>query len=271
MLDSITKKLLLDTLETNGITRHGIWYWHPGNRGSGSINTSCGNSILNGVVCLWTCYMYSKLFLKIDFNLQNPPVAILVQGDDSLVFGHQDLLLAMKDSSFWSDSFLMFGMITKFVTVTKNIFDADYCSRLFWPAEHAFGYVLAPKPGLLFKNGWTREKIPNPYQHMRGVALGLKDDVSHVPFLNKYVDMLLRVTDGTDSPTKLNKDQYNQYSLHTKIAYSPLESAYDLLYHRYGLTKDDEAEFCLLLDEIQNFPYWIQHSAVDRLIEIDYC
>jgi hypothetical protein len=245
--DDVVEALEL-SLTTTGFGRFGMMYRRDGGRDTGTPETSSGNSHMNGLKMVnWLCTSIPNV------NIDNPPFAICIQGDDSLVVFDKEYLENINSESLIQHSALL-GFKVKFVKITNNIYDVDYCSRYFWPTDnHQFGYVLAPKTGkVLTKIGFARSKVENISLHNRGIALGMEKSVSNVPFLREWCQRLLELTSDEEdvaisSKYKINSSEYHDYNTET----------WDTLFYHYQLTELDLAVFKQQLDEIQSLPWKI--------------
>lgn len=243
-----------------GFTNKGIMYFRIGSRNTGDPHTSSGNSHMNAVKIL------DALLGKLpDVDLSNPPFAICIQGDDSLV-----LLDPQYEGVFTPEYFIQhskeLGFWVKFCNITNNIVDLDYCSRYFWPTHsHPLGYVLGPKIGkVLNKIGWSRKPVDNILQHNLSIALSLYNDVQHIPFLKEWCSHLMFLAGG-ELPIDLPYD----HSIHARESCDMNDRTWDHLYERYKLTAMDLDQFCEQLHSTTSLPFCINFD-VDALCEVDY-
>jgi hypothetical protein len=242
-----------------GKSRCGVTYTVPGTRSTGVSATSVCNSMMNALMTL-QCILNQIG----EVDLDDPPFCIIIQGDDSLV-----LIDPMYDVScdiFVSDCGA-FGFKVKFVTKTTKIYEVDYCSRYFWPADdHPLGYVLAPKIGkVINKISCCRHEVKCAYSHNKAVCLSLYNDVNHVPFLRVLVKHLLRLTDDYKEV-----DMPYDFSLHSRAPHDISFRTWDFCHKLYGLNELDENEFDITLGKVNCLPYRINLPWLENALEIDY-
>lgn len=244
-----------------GRTRRGVFYKVPGTRSTGVSATSVGNSLMNGLMTVFALYRQYTKYLKWDWF--NPPVAVVIQGDDSLVLCKEDFF----DKDEFVKDFRLFGFKVKFITVTQNVWDIDYCSRYFWPTDgHVLGYVLGPKIGkVLNKISCAKSYVSCPYSHNRGIYLSLQNDVNHIPFLRKWIKHLERLTTGY----KATPQPYD-FSIHSRRKYQICDRTWEFLYNLYGITELDETAFDYDLSGVTSLPYRIVLDNLEDMLEKDY-
>jgi len=166
--------------------------------GSGQPDTSCGNSLWNG--------------LKVSAFLNKQGLAgrykVLVHGDDSLlVIRGQVSQFTNSNIAYMKKTMVEYNKALGFdvkVKVHQSWAQAEYCSSLFWPVLG--GYVLGAKPGRqLVKMGWSLNKLDAG--QTKGMLLGAKLQYGFVPVLRTYVGAYLglcksfaakRFTDGRE-------------------------------------------------------------------------
>jgi hypothetical protein len=145
-------KVLEAQMHTLGYTRHGIQYSRKGGRKSGDPNTSCGNSIINGIVSM---EVLKELVRKEQL------------AEDNII-----------------KAYLKYGFKSK-CKIASKVCDIDFCSKLFWPT--ASGLVLGPKPGrMLPKLGFGIRKLTK--EQYRGYMKGIWQDGHFVPGVKEYTE-----------------------------------------------------------------------------------
>lgn len=118
--------------------------------------------------------------------------------------------------------------------ISPNRGDWEFCSRLFWPAKDRqtgkIVTVLGPKPGRwLHRIGWT---LSSPHQNnFRQAMLSSMHDVAHIPILNTYVAVGVKLSHGMRARGK----EYSELK-HVTKSYEEVPSALKMLEERYGLT-----------------------------------
>lgn len=262
---------LKDCIIVIGFTSSGIMYHRIASRRSGDHHTSSGNSNMNGIKTIrimidlllveWTALGYTQ-----EQMLQNPPFALAVQGDDTLFLCHSKFTSCFDADEIKRRS-AKFGFKVKMIVISTDVTEIDYCSRNFYPTnEHPLGYILAPKIGkVLQKIGFSRKFVHKPYNHNRGIALGLFKDSRPVPFLREWCDKILELTDGYEP---IEQD-YN-HSIFIEGEYHPNDFTWDYLGKVYDLYPTDLDDFKNQLDAVESLPWHLDVPFIDRIVASDY-
>jgi len=180
--------LMTANIMTHGVTMHGWKYKVEGTRKSGDPFTSLFNSVHNALLHLFI-YCDSGVSL----NKAKKVLAMLIQGDDNL------LLHKLKCAINWVREMRRLGFKSQGIP-RKSLDEAEFCSGRFYCTKE--GYSYGPKPGkLLAKFGYVVNPPPKTSRLglMRGIALGLKRQVSFIPPLKSVVDRVLRLTTGVQA------------------------------------------------------------------------
>lgn len=154
-----------------------------GRRNSGDPNTTLGNTVINGVVWNFVLHLAGHRGFRLDVN-----------GDDVQcglweAFDCEKLSATIKDLG---------------LSIEMNRRDSPYTLQfngaMGFPARSADGTMLiiaGPQPRrFLPKIGWSLESQPNSKAWLRGVALGWRNIVAHIPMYNVIVDKYLSLTVG---------------------------------------------------------------------------
>jgi len=215
-------KYIHDIMKTNinksGITCTGVSYTVSGTRPSGDQNTSCGNSLINGLVMAWAL---SKHYVH--------TYKMVVLGDDNLLCYY-----GVLDETIMATNITQLGLNPKLVSKTNpNIL--EYCSSRFWPTPD--GRVLGPKIGrFLTKVGWMLNppKTTQAQQRMfRGTLMSHINSVGHVPICKEFVDRMLYLI-----PSKRYvKD--TEHRLTNKSIHTTCSDTWNMVHDLYELTIDD--------------------------------
>lgn len=225
---------------TIGVSVYGYKYKVLATRKTGDPNTSCGNSMLMGVVV--------DRFMK-----GSSQWASLIMGDDVVILASQTVSISAL-VSICRDA--------GFVAVPKkhlNPRDASFCSQRFWPT--ADGTVLGPKVGrLLCKIGFAIDRA-DARVHMRGVILGLKNCMSFVPLLRSYAWHILRLTSGVKATPKFH------YLKNATSEHESTDHTVECFDRWYG--PHNEQVFDSQLAEIRSLPASIHFEGLEDLIEAD--
>lgn len=210
--------------------------------------------------------IYTLKILLPPFDFSNPPFSLSIQGDDSLVLIKPEFLSFVTPERVQQISATL-GFHVKFVKITTDVCEVDYCSRYFWPTDdNLLGYLPGPKIGkVLNKIGYSKIPIDNVYAHARSVALGLFKDVNHIPFLREWVATILRVTHSTQATAV-----YSPYKIFSEEAVFENSKTWDHLFQRYGLTMNDLSTFISDLEQVDRLPYYVDFPVpLESLLKID--
>ncbi len=256
-------EILEQCLDCIGYSRFGVYFRRAGSRNTGDHHTSSGNSNMNGILTLFALYLIAVKLAQ--WNWANPPLAISMQGDDSLSLLHDTLAKIFPCDDF-VNTWKKYGFKVRFCVIERELHKIDYCSRYFWPTDtHPLGFVAGPKPGkVLSKIGWSAKYVRDHYKHNRAIALGLQNSVSHVPFLREYVRRLLELTEGLEVTP-----DYNPYSIHSETGHTYCSRTWEFLGDLYGLTRDDVRKFEMLLQSIKSLPTHVHVPCVDTMVWVD--
>lgn len=240
---------LRECINVRGYTKTtNIGYARVGSRNTGDPHTSSANSLMNALKMIYTLWR-----LLPSFDFKNPPFALAIQGDDSLVLIRPDLAHYITANAVIDISGEL-GFHVKYVKLTYKVVEVDYCSRYFWPTDdHPLGYLPGPKIGkILNKIGYSKTPIDDPYVHAKGIALGLYNDVQHIPFLREWVDCLLRLTMTTEAVAIKNN-----YALTSPRHVNENSLTWEHLNQRYGVVPEDLSSFESLLSGVSSLPFYV--------------
>lgn len=177
------------TKTLRGRTRRGVRWRRPPMMCSGVPNTTIGNSLMNAAIA-YTALVLAGAKPGVDF-------ALMVRGDDMLA------LIKPQYRACVAAFAKRLGFKPK-VKQGHPICKVRFCSNAFYPTiiEGQLRYVPGPTLKCLLKIMWTITVLPvSKYsEHMRGVCLGLRNAVSHIPILREYVESRLRRTEGVRGP-----------------------------------------------------------------------
>lgn len=266
--------VLRAAIETHGYTMRGNFYSVDGTRHSGDPQTSVGNTLINGLV-----HLYAVFCLVADANTVFQNVKMVAVGDDNLIVLPRRLLTDEQIMTIPS-TMKRLGLNSVF-QIRPNSHFVEYCSARFWPAtvggrlrishpvtgrlENLETHVLGPKPGrVLQKLGYFidgQDKLPIPL--LVGTALGLKDDVAHIPILNKFVEIPLRVYGANYRPLP------DKYKPHVDATGEPNDKTNVMVEDLYGLTPSDLITLREYFNSIKSLPVVLQHELLTRVFEVD--
>jgi hypothetical protein len=189
------------------------------------------------------------------------PPCMVGMGDDNLTFIPETVVV---DAAVAAWATLGFKCEAKLRTADE-LYLTEFCSNLMWPS--ASGIVPAPKPTLVLRAGWQiGDAIPDA-SYVRVVALGLLKTVNHIPFLKKYVDTCLRLTEGAACVGVV--DDVHKWRV-VEAAEVDVPAYQSFMLQRYGWSPDDEKNWAEMLDSIKNLPAQIHYPRLEIIIETDY-
>jgi len=260
------KAVLRQQLKTKGFTPHGVRYSVDGTRKSGDPNTTCGNSIENGLQHTFSFCLakYGDSVLK--KNPAKAGITMIVAGDDNVGFVHHDDAEILSEVEQHMSAL---GISPKF-RIHPDKATMDFCSSLFMPAIHPESgervVILTPKIGrLLAKFGTTIKNPRVPLRQVRGDALGIAQDLAHCPVSRRFVAAALRCSRG-HTPTQA---QPYDHKMHATRAYELHPEAYDVIEANYSITRLQCDELERFLDSIDIPQCVIQHPVVDMFVAVD--
>jgi len=187
---------------------------------------------------------------------------VLVCGDDSLI-GYPPEIKLTKDLVV--NSFVRLGFVSK-PKFPANVLLGSFCSNYMHLTE--IGAVAGPKPGkLLFKLGFSVERILDPMSWVRGVAMGLIVTCSHIYVVRVFLRHMLRLTTRASNVAPI---AMKSYQLQSRCRHDPGCGARQQWLDRYGfdpIQLEDELE--VLFNRVQTLPAMISHPWLYRMIEVD--
>lgn len=211
---------------------------------SGHNDTSFGNGVVNGGI---TFAVLDELGYR---------ASIIVAGDDLLVAIYDDDIDVAKIMSLERE----YG-----ISPEAGLF-SDPCHTSFVSGIFVHDGVkihFVPSPGRLVVRLWWTVKPPSAArepEYVRGVALGLKDVVTGIPVLEKFVNRF------ASSGPSIKSDKGYIFK-NSSNEFAPGIRAHFL--QRYGLSAADLASLESYLDSLPAEPLLIVHPVLDQIIEID--
>jgi len=233
--------------QPRGYTKNGHTYSMVGSRCSGDPNTSCGNSMING------------LTMRYAMSLAAPEafVRILVMGDDSVVEVRGEL-----NATTLQNTLETLGFKPKINVRTDPDF-VEFCSGRFWAVGN--GRIWGPKPGRQFaKLGWACSPVHDGARWLRGVMLGVNVDTAFIPVLREYVEKTLSLLQGVKG-APLSPD----YRFHAGAKHCPTSETYTQFFKIYDLTPRDLDSFRASLKAVTALNTLVEHHVLDVLNNVD--
>lgn len=147
------RRILDNQLKTLGYDKFGNKYEVDGNRKSGDPNTSCGNSLVNGLA---TLFVFAILQAKIqgcdvmDITMADIDMQEIILGDDNTTSYAKRYQPQIADGTF-ERLLKRLGFVSK-LTIRPSIYHAEFCSQRFWCIDDNISdpavdsWCLGPKP-----------------------------------------------------------------------------------------------------------------------------
>jgi len=156
----------------------------------------------------------------------------------------------------------MLGFSTK-EKVTDDWQLVDFCSGYFWQTDE--GIVWGPKPGrLLAKIGVAVTPPSKPEEWFKGVLLGIKQDVNHVPVAKQYVDHCLRLL-----ARERGQAIVDEHKFHVSKQHNATGETYLQFYKIYNLSPVDVTDLQQTITGVTSLPYLVYHPALDSMVVAD--
>lgn len=264
---SSVKKALSMQLYTKGSLRFKnqiMFYKVPGTRKSGDGNTSCGNTLINGLIHLdWI----SQVGVEI-MNPMKTPFRMLVLGDDMLLITTSEIAQRLK---LTVDRIRRSSMEPELI-IHDNFEKSSYCSGYFYPSTN--GRIWGPKIGrCITKLFHCRHKLDDleGKKWARGVALGMLRDTKHIPVLRTLIDVVLTETNDLGSVPIIHGDKHRPHVTPEGAGEANLDTM-STLFDIYGLTPEHINK---IEDEIKEetkkhgLGALLQHPALEIIVEHD--
>lgn len=150
-------------------------------------------------------------------------------------------------------------------------YHASFCSARFWPTEDG-KCVLASGPGrTISKSGY----VVNPPHGVdtdslaRGDALGRYKDNAAVPFSRLYWKKVIDLTADVQAATTSKMKREAKHATHSTELHHPCDESYVMMEELYGLTRDHEHEYGLLLDSVKALPCAVDYAILANAMVVD--
>jgi len=260
---------------TEGEDKWGNKYCVAGTRSSGRQNTSCGNSVLQGLVktfniCYTHCQLVDADVMDVDpiDILESHKIKVFVMGDDGL-----DIGTSFLDQVPQVDLNAKLGLVLELQPHRgpDAMMKCSFLSCRLWPVVGG-NWVLAPKIGrVLAKFGYYVNPPPNMDETrlVRADVLSRWNDCSFVPFIG---ELLKRCRTLTESVRPHYTADMKRSRLHNPVVareHMPSDETYSMLEAVYGLTRDDEKQYVALLSRATTLPCVVDYAPLARAMAID--
>lgn len=255
----------MQCINTKGMDKWKNKYKVDGGRHSGDHNTSCGNTLIQGLAIMF-CLAYHHATLN-DGVLPSYVqlcemyhLAMFALGDDNLLVAPDAFLASLgPDVKELVKLLRRLGLeLEPKLHVGPNArYHASFCSAHFYPVEG--GCVLAPGVGRgLAKSGY----YVNPpagvavEQLLRADAIGKRQDCWFVPFLGPMWKRTLELTQQFSGKEVVSKDLARQklHNAHASKTFEANSQTYEMVEAVWGLTRADEEEYKKLLVSVKTLP-----------------
>lgn len=238
--------VLQEQMFVRGVSSHGHKYSIKGTRCSGDPNTSCGNSMLNAGVVVTVL----KQLGITDYKL-------IVMGDDMVV-----ALREYVDPDMYALAVASYGLSAK-AKITDDPDLVEFCSGRFWTTKA--GRVWGPKVGrFMAKIGFSVPVQHDPHAWMKGVLVGVRQDVAHVPLLNVYVEHCLGLLAQVKGKARVDDHRFHVGSLHKATP-----DTYQQFYKVYDLTPLDLDTLKSTILSVKSLPAVIDHPLFEAMVQRD--
>lgn len=264
----------LSCIATKGRDKFGTTYSVDGGRHSGDHNTSCGNTLLQGLAILF-CVAVHDLMLNSRLDLRRPPFLIEKYSITLPMLGDDNLFIA--DSSFittfpLADLLLKLGLeLEPKVHLGANAaYHATFCSSRFYPVGDKV--ILAPGIGRgIAKSGWYVNPPANQpvIGLLRADAIGRAQDCSFVPFLSQMWKRNLDLSRGSSLVYSRELQRTNQHNAHVSESHMATKETYQMVEAVYGLTLDDLRQYVDMLDAVTSLPCIVDFAPLHRAMLVD--
>jgi hypothetical protein len=255
-------------------------YQVDGGRHSGDHNTSCGNTLLQGLAIMFgLAFHYASThggeLLSYRQLRDLLHVTMLVLGDDNLLIAPEAFLASLgAEAAGLVELLKLLGLeLEPKLHVGPNArFNASFCSARFYPVEG--GCVLAPGIGRgLAKSAWYVSPPQNVAVErlLRSDAMSKQRDCWFVPFLGPMWAKNLELSKGFAGQEVFTKEmkRSNLHNAHVVKTHVANDETYRMVEVLYGLTRDDEKQYQKLLDSVKSLPCIVDYDKFHRAMVVD--
>lgn len=259
----ITKKAnaaIEDQKRVKGCTAHGVQYSIEATNASGGDDTSTGNTKRNQaakaaairLIAIWSSHAF----------LGDDSFGPIIYDADACT--PQDIYNAMHQIT---------GRCAGFRPEPKlltNKWDGTYCSSRFWPAEvHGKNtYILGPKIGRVLAKTFYSIRCLNATEarrQVRGIALGMVNDVAHIPILRVLIPRLLEITSDIQH-ARATVD----YKFHASVSGVANDETWEFVEHVYQLPASHFHEVERIIEaHLWQIPAWLDIPALNDICAVD--
>lgn len=192
---------------------------------------------------------------------------IAAAGDDLYVMVRRGYLYAKFKSSdhaviaqAWHAGALRLG-----IEATLNLVpygEGDFCSKWTYPVGGRT--LLGGKIGRVLSRAGFFLNLDSE-ETVYSAAMGQLQDNYHVPFLREYFETVVRLATKTAvTPSKERRHQF-----HSGMRHDYQDDTMDFVHAKYGLSREDLADFCGLLAQVQALPVTITWDRLPSCLRVD--
>jgi hypothetical protein len=251
-------EVLMDRRKKVGVARHGSVYTCRGEVASGDGDTSCGNSANHGKI---------KLLIGFEAGALDGEYRCIVNGDDGVTVLTRSALVRMGGTKGLTNKYASYGF-EAVVSVRESPYEVQFCSGRFWPVGED-GWVWGPKIGrVLGKTMWstTMYSDKKASQWLKGVVMGLRYDLAHIPVLRAIVGTLIKQLAGVKAMIipKL------EHKIHAVRGHECCPRSYEMMNCLYGISPDEVdalESWCAL--KSRELPTRLDHPWLEFIAKVD--
>jgi len=175
------------------------------------------------------------------------------------------MVVALKqplDATASADQYARLGLVAK-VKIHDDPDLVEFCSGYFWHTDE--GRVWGPKPGrMMAKLGFSTNEQKEPLKWFKGVLLGVKQDVAHVPILNHYVNHCLRIVNKVGASATRDEHKF-----HVGREYKPNADTHGQFRKLYGLSTADCDSLKTYISSVTSSMHLLSHPVLDQMVDKD--
>jgi hypothetical protein len=254
---------VLDSVERS-IDTHGFDKWNNefgvfGTRHSGDPNTSCGNTLIQGLT--------NTFVLATILDPHDPPSPIvtwqstgyraLLLGDDSCIS-----LARSVDPGKYVEFHAKLGLELELVVHRglEAVYLPTFCSSRFYPVDDEFGQptcVLAPPIGRVMSKAGHFTELPaseDPQSFVKGDALCRMQDSHCIPFLCEYWKTVERLSHKSDAKVTASMKRNHLHNPHLNGKFVASRATWTMLEFVYRLSRVDLQRYVAQLATVKSLP-----------------
>lgn len=262
-------------ISTYGRDKFGNKFSVDGGRHSGDHNTSCGNTLLQGLAILFCVCFYDNSLTK-DKKLPRAKdiiakysITLPLLGDDNMLIADEGLIRSIPLRSLLAK--LGLELEPKVHLGPDAAYHATFCSSRFYPVE---GGTCVMGPGIgrgIAKSGWyvNPPASKDPETLLRADSISKMQDCSFIPFLSQLWRKNHELTKGKGVHTTREMQRTNQHNAHAGRTHMACLETYRMVESVYGLTLNDLDNYNALLAKVTTLPCVVDYAPLARAMEVD--